>query len=99
MRMRQGVRTGLGHGGITCVLQTQFSSFSRCAGPTTHLIFKVIAFSLYFEMLSGAVTFSDILSYEGFRFNNIFTFKLARIFPVGKQTAVYLNRNSIHKKW
>ena len=26
MRMRQGVRTGLGHGGITCVLQTQFSS-------------------------------------------------------------------------
>ena len=28
MRMGQGVRTGLGHGGITCVLQTQFSSFS-----------------------------------------------------------------------
>ena len=27
MRMDQGVRTGLGHGGITCVLQTQFSSF------------------------------------------------------------------------
>ena len=27
MRMWQGVRTGLGHGGITCVLQTQFSSF------------------------------------------------------------------------
>ena len=27
MRMRQGVRTGLGHGGITRVLQTQFSSF------------------------------------------------------------------------
>ena len=27
MRMEQGVRTGLGHGGITCVLQTQFSSF------------------------------------------------------------------------
>ena len=26
MRMGQGVRTGLGHGGITCVLQTQFSS-------------------------------------------------------------------------
>ena len=25
--MGQGVRTGLGHGGITCVLQTQFSSF------------------------------------------------------------------------
>ena len=28
MRMGQGVRTGLGHGGITCVLQTQFSSLS-----------------------------------------------------------------------
>ena len=27
MGMGQGVRTGLGHGGITCVLQTQFSSF------------------------------------------------------------------------
>ena len=26
MRMGQRVRTGLGHGGITCVLQTQFSS-------------------------------------------------------------------------
>ena len=26
MRMGQGVRTGLGHGGITCVIQTQFSS-------------------------------------------------------------------------
>ena len=25
--MGQGVGTGLGHGGITCVLQTQFSSF------------------------------------------------------------------------
>ena len=27
MRIGQGVRTGLEHGGITCVLQTQFSSF------------------------------------------------------------------------
>ena len=27
MRMGQGVRTGLGHVGITCVLQTQFFSF------------------------------------------------------------------------
>ena len=30
MRMGQGVRTGLGYGGITCVLQTQFSSFFIC---------------------------------------------------------------------
>ena len=27
MGMGQGVRTGLGHGDNTCVLQTQFSSF------------------------------------------------------------------------
>ena len=27
VRMGQGVRTGLGHRGITCVLQTQFSSY------------------------------------------------------------------------
>ena len=27
MRMGQEVRTGLVHGGITCVLQTQFSNF------------------------------------------------------------------------
>ena len=29
MWMGQGVKTGLGHGGITCVLQTQFSSFIK----------------------------------------------------------------------
>ena len=28
MRMGQGVRTGLGQGGITCVFQTQFSSLT-----------------------------------------------------------------------
>ena len=33
MRMGQGVRTGLGHGGITCVLQTQFSSFVLISFP------------------------------------------------------------------
>ena len=33
MRVRQGVRTCLGHGGITCVLQTQFSSFLIILGP------------------------------------------------------------------
>ena len=27
MGVGQGVRAGLGYGGITCVLQTQFSSF------------------------------------------------------------------------
>ena len=28
MGMGQGVRTGLGHGGITCVLQTQYFFFN-----------------------------------------------------------------------
>ena len=30
MGMGQGIVTGVGHGGITCVLQTQFSSFITC---------------------------------------------------------------------
>ena len=30
MGIGQGIRTGLGHGGITCVSQTQFSSFFFC---------------------------------------------------------------------
>ena len=38
MRMGQGVRTGLGHGGITCVLQTQFSSLSTAFFPFNVLI-------------------------------------------------------------
>ena len=36
MRMGQGVRTGLGQGGITCVLQTQFSSFSKLGKNIKH---------------------------------------------------------------
>ena len=49
MRMGQGVRTGLGHGGITCVLQTQFSSlvivllqkwWGRVAQSVGHLTLK-----------------------------------------------------------
>ena len=32
MRMGQEVRTGLVHGGITCVLQTQFSIFFSGGG-------------------------------------------------------------------
>ena len=43
MRMGQGVRTGLGHGGITCVLQTQFSSSPIIR---MHIIHKVIIFPL-----------------------------------------------------
>ena len=39
MRMGQGVRTDLGHGGITCVLQTQFSSFFFCLSRNVTIIF------------------------------------------------------------
>ena len=39
MRMGQGVRTGLGHGGITCVLQTQFSSYLYYIQKLTPFLF------------------------------------------------------------
>ena len=37
MGMGQGVRAGLGYGGITCVLQTQFSSFCRAVSMLLNL--------------------------------------------------------------
>ena len=43
MRMGQGVRTGLGQGGITCVLQTQFSGFSMAFQDGHHLPLLKIA--------------------------------------------------------
>ena len=45
MRTGQGVRTGLGHGGITCVLQTQFSSFSS----TGLVVWSYVPFSTMHE--------------------------------------------------
>ena len=36
MRMGQGVRTGLGHGGITCVLQTPFLVIHMLDEPICH---------------------------------------------------------------
>ena len=49
MRMGQGVRTGLGHGGITCVLQTQFSSFTY---SWTERFGKLITVSLILDEFS-----------------------------------------------
>ena len=43
MRMGQGVRTGLGHACITCVLQTQFSSFLCHSFPNISLAVSVTA--------------------------------------------------------
>ena len=37
MRMGQGVRTGLGHGGIICVFQAQFSSCLACEAEARHM--------------------------------------------------------------
>ena len=45
MRMGQGVRTGLGHRAITCVLQTQLSSFCSeiiCSGILYSLVHPCI---------------------------------------------------------
>ena len=44
MRMEQGVRTDLGHGGITCVLQTQFSSLvvsKQSRKPVSHSFIQI----------------------------------------------------------
>ena len=49
MRIGQGVRTGLGHGGITCVLQTQFSSF----------------FFFFFSILAGGIKASSKTNIPG----------------------------------
>ena len=53
MRMEQGVRTGFGHGGITCVLQTQFSSsfILHC-----RVLFVIISKSSRFSVLYCPVT-------------------------------------------
>ena len=40
MRMGQEVRTGLGHGGITCVLQTQCSSFLLLFSTVLQMVTK-----------------------------------------------------------
>ena len=59
MRMGQGVRTGLGHGGITCVLQTQFSSFSLLSvmNSCKHIVIIPPAY----EVCHGGIMFSSFL--------------------------------------
>ena len=59
MRMGQGVRTGLGHGGITCVLQTQFSSFyifSMC------FFFNHLHAFLYTRLKNGHIKLYSLVS-------------------------------------
>ena len=58
MRMGQGVRTGLGHGGITCVLQTQLFRFffSRVYIYTENLIGKLLQLFSANEFVSADVS-------------------------------------------
>ena len=56
MRMGQGVRTGLGHGGITCVLQTQFSSFTKLC-PFFDLELSKCSYSRVLAPACGALVF------------------------------------------
>ena len=57
MRMGQGVRTGLGHGGITCVLQTQFSGFLlknvRSFIQCFHKKWQCFAYNVFENVMSG----------------------------------------------
>ena len=56
MRMGQGVRTSIGHGGITCVLQTQFSSFFF------FFLFFCFAFVTSLERHKVSVHISDLFN-------------------------------------
>ena len=63
MRMGQGVRTGLGHGGITCVLQTQFSSLLKHIYPYSHFYFLWISvLDFIFDFVWTFITFNTYLS-------------------------------------
>ena len=54
MRMGQVVRTGLGHGGVTCVLQTQFSSLrGRLMGQIACACLFVVSYSVS-HLLAGS---------------------------------------------
>ena len=61
MRMEQGVRTGLGHGGITCVSQTQFSSFfffffTTCPIPYWWVLYpRFVYFGKYFRTVEYGI--------------------------------------------
>ena len=62
MRMGQGIRTGLGHGGITCVLQTQFSRFNWIMQNIHHENItkqKIFPWRRYYLLLLALTTGSD----------------------------------------
>ena len=55
--MGQGVRTGLGHVGITCVLQTQFSIFFFKFASFLYLIKKLEQFRKFNTELVNLYTY------------------------------------------
>ena len=57
MRMGQGVRTGLGHVGITCVLQTQFSTFFFKFASFLYLVKKLEQFRKFNTELVNLYTY------------------------------------------
>ena len=57
MRMGQGVRTGLGQVGITCVLQTQFSNFFFKFASFLYVIKKLEQFRKFNTELVNLYTY------------------------------------------
>ena len=62
MRMGQGVRTGLGHGGITCVLQTQFSSYFYLSKEIRlDLLCESSAYQVLFSLKNSEKVFINVV--------------------------------------
>ena len=70
MRMGQWVRTGLGHGGITCALQTQFSCFNQKRHPNMAMFYGALHLNKRCEM----ICFDDDLLLMGIKINTVFLF-------------------------
>ena len=66
MGMGQEVRTCLGHGGITCILQTQLSNWN-CFGKGKHISEQnytklVLIFGVILESVSACLILNKLLS-------------------------------------
>ena len=75
MRMGQGVRTGLGHVGITFVLQTQFSIFFFKFASFLYLIKKLEQFRKFNTELVNLYTYIVVEKTSLFSKKNKFKFQ------------------------
>ena len=76
MRIGQGLRTGLGHGGITCVLQTQFSSFfSSCFFLSCTTVSKDVRINMTFTEYCDNLSSDAAQPFDGFVFNTTHVFR------------------------